>query len=112
MMGLLFSLFARLGLGPLASKLVSYGLLAAIAVGAWLWFDAREKADDKANQEIGGAVQREADLKATVENVEKANEATDLVRRDPARAYAECLRTARTPANCQRFLPRSEAPNR
>ena len=111
-MGFLFALFARMGLGPLLSKIASYGLLAALVVGAWIWLDAREKADDKANQEIGGAVQREADLRETVKNVEKANEAADLIRRDPARAYTECLRTARTPANCQRFLPHSEAPDR
>lgn len=111
-MPILVSLFVRLGLGPMAAKIASFVTLAAIAIGVWLWFDAREKADDRANQEIGGAVQREADLQATVKNVEKANEAADLVRRDPARAYAECLRTARTPANCQRFLPHSEAPNR
>lgn len=111
-MGFLIGIFARLGLGPTLAKIASYGLLTALAVGAWIWFDAREKADDKANQEIGGAVQREADLRETVKNVEKANEAADLIRRDPARAYAECLRTARTPANCQRFLPHSEAPDR
>lgn len=111
-MGFLIGIFARLGFGETAAKIASYGLLAALAVGAWIWFDAREKADDKANQEIGGAVQREADLRETVKNVEKANEAADLVRRDPARAYAECVRTARTPANCQRFLPHSKAPDR
>lgn len=111
-MGFLIAIFTRIGLGPTLAKIASFGLLAALAVGGWLWFDAREKADDKANQEIGGAVQREADLRETVKNVEKANEAADLVRRDPDRAHAECLRTARTPANCQRFLPDSEAPDR
>lgn len=112
MMPWLISLFARMGLGPLASKLLSYGLLVALAVGLWLWFDAREKADDTRNQGIGAAIERETGLQDTIKNVEKANEATELIRRDPARAYAECLRTARTPALCQRFLPHSEAPNR
>lgn len=111
-MTFLIGLFSRMGLGPTLAKIASYGLPVALALGAWLWFDARERADDKANQELGAAVQREADLRETVKNVEKANEAADLIRRDPARAHAECVRTARTPANCQRFLPHSEAPNR
>ena len=86
-------------------------LIVAAAIGAaWLWLDAREEADDKANQEIGATVQREGDLRETIERTEKANEARDDIAsdRDNAR-YNQCLRTARTPANCERLLPQREA---
>lgn len=78
-------------------------LLAAIA-GGILWLQAREEADDTANQEIGAKVQREGDLRKTIERAETANEARDDIsrNRDNAR-YDQCLRTARTPANCERL---------
>lgn len=62
---------------------------------------AAEKADDRANQQAGATAQREADLQATVENVRKADEAAETVRRDPVARNAECLRNSRTPENCR-----------
>lgn len=82
--------------------------LAAIVllVVAYFYLSAREEADDKRNQEIGGQIQREGDLRKTIERTEIANEARDDIRsnRDRTR-YDQCLRTARTPANCERLLP-------
>lgn len=78
-------------------------VLAALAL--WLLIGAREAADDKANQEIGAAVQREGDLVETVKRVEKANEAAATIERDPAARRDRCLRHSRTPENCRHVVP-------
>lgn len=63
--------------------------------------------------EAGAAEQRETDLRETIRNVEKANAARDEVHNDIDGArYNQCLRTARTPANCERFLPARQADQR
>lgn len=90
-------------------------LLAAVALlaGGVIWLRASENADDNANQQIGATVQREGDLRTTLERTKDANQARDDVRTDVDGArYDQCLRTARTPANCKRFLPVSEADQR
>lgn len=93
----------------LAAGIAAIALLAAL----WLWLDAREKADDRRNQEIGAAAQRETDLRETLERTEKGNAAREEVRNDVDGArYTQCLRTARTPANCERFLPQRQADQR
>ena len=74
-------------------------LLAAIS-GGILWLQAREEADDKANQEIGAKVQREGDLRKTIERAETANEAAENIKRDPDARRDGCLRHSRTPENC------------
>jgi membrane protein implicated in regulation of membrane protease activity len=93
----------------LAKGLWLLGAVVAL-IGAVAWLQARENADDKANQEIGAAVQREGDLRETIERTETANEAREEIGRHDAAGdrlrYDQCLRTARTPANCERFLPR------
>jgi hypothetical protein len=75
-----------------------------------------EKADDQRNQEIGATVQREGDLRETITRTEKANEAREEIRQVGPTGnrlrYDQCLRTARTPTNCERFLPRGETPER
>ena len=82
-------------------KIAAGGVLAvALLLGLWLWLGAREEADDKNNQAIGAAVQREGDLRETVERVEYANKAAENVRRDDDAMRAECLRSARNPENC------------
>ena len=81
-------------------------ILAALALAyftATSWFEnAIDTAADR-----GAATQREGDLRETLNRTEEAHAARDEVR-DPngSAAYGQCLRTARTPANCQRFLPR------
>lgn len=63
--------------------------------------------------EAGAAEQREKTAETIIENARKANEARDEVRRDVDGArYNQCLRTARTPANCERFLPARQADQR
>lgn len=89
-------------------------LAAVIALFAgWQLLKAIERADDKRNQEIGAAVQREGDLRETIKRVEEANEAREEVRNPAGSArYDECLRTARTPENCVRFLSGGETDQR
>jgi hypothetical protein len=105
---MLFAWFAKKSLG-----LVNWGwlVIGAVVLVAWLWLGAAEKADDAANRQIGAATQREGDLKRTIERTEQANDAREEIEegfRRPAgdvAVYHQCLRTARTPANCQRFVP-------
>lgn len=81
-------------------------VMAIVALGGiWLFLSEREDADDKRNQEIGGTIEREASQSEIIKNVEKANEARDEIRNDDGDArYNQCLRTARTPAVCERLL--------
>jgi hypothetical protein len=95
-----------------ARALLLIGSLAAIAA-LLIWLRAAERADDRANQDIGGGLQREADLKITLERTETADAARTEIRDDRGSArFDQCLRTARTPANCERFLPGGEADHR
>src|SRR5687768_4408627 len=107
-----------MGLAQRAARALAIGTLilgTALLLGALcLWLDSREKADDAANQEIGATVQREGDLRETIERTEQGNEAREEIKRDVDRGggtvlYEQCLRTARTPANCERFLPERQA---
>jgi hypothetical protein len=86
---------------------------ALILAGGLLWAKLAEDADDKANVEIGRTVEREKALTETLERTETANEAREEIGRHDAAGdrlrYDQCLRTARTPANCQRFLPGGQA---
>lgn len=80
------------------------GLLALGALAVWL--TQSEAADDRHNQDLGAAVQRSEDLQTTLERTETANAArTQINDPDSSARYDQCLRTARTPANCQRFVP-------
>ena len=67
-------------------------------------------------KDAGATEQREGDLRETIQRVETGNEAREEMRealaRDDSRSravYDQCLRTARTPANCERFVPVGEA---
>lgn len=94
----LWTAFARL---PRGWHYLAAGVLAvAVLASIWLWLDAREQADDRRNQEIGATSERERAVTATIKQVEKANEAAETVRRDPAAARADCLQDARNPADC------------
>lgn len=84
-----------------------------VMFSGWLWFkDAISDA-----REAGAQVQREESLTTTIERTEQANETREVIQsqvRDGAGSdlYAQCVRTARTPANCERFLPSREAADR
>lgn len=61
---------------------------------------------DAVQREAGAAEQRAGDLGETVKRVETANEVRDQIRAPGSRAlYDECVRSARVPAYCERFLP-------
>ena len=90
-------------------------LVLGLSYGATrLWFSHH----DKQQQEIGASSQREGDLRETLNRTEKGNEARTQVQHDLQSGgrsdalYAQCLRTARTPENCQRFLPQRKADQR
>lgn len=84
------------------------GLAAIVALAVLiLWLSAREKADDAANQATGAAVQREADQAETIKNIGAANDAREEIKQPGAAGdavrYDQCMRSARTPANCARY---------
>jgi hypothetical protein len=87
-------------LSPLARWAIAIAAGLALIGGLILWLGAREQADDKSNQAVGAAVQREADQAVTIERTEKANAAAETVRVDPVARDAECLRHARNPKDC------------
>lgn len=86
---------------------------AVVLIGGILWAQHAENKDDARNQEIGASIERERALEETVKQVEKANEVREeITRKDDAGArlrYEQCLRSARTPANCERLLPERPA---
>jgi hypothetical protein len=89
------------------------GVILLTLIVALVYLKRAENLDDAQNQEIGAAVEREKVLEETVNRVEKANDVREEIsRNDDAGAqlrYDQCLRSARTPANCQRFLPGGQA---
>lgn len=100
----LIGILGRWGVAEsLRRPLVYLGIgLAVIALcGAlWAFLGAREKADDKANQQIGAVAEQSRAATATIHNAEKANAAAETVRTNSDAARAECLQNARNPANC------------
>lgn len=57
-------------------------------------------------RDAGVQTERAATTGRVIENVQTANETRAEVRDDRSRAaWDECLRSARNPANCERFLP-------
>jgi hypothetical protein len=91
-------------------------ILLAVLMGAVVWLRADENTDDRRNQELGATVEREKALTETIERTETANEAREEISRpDDAGVrlrYDQCLRSARTPARCERFLPGGSAADR
>jgi hypothetical protein len=71
-----------------------------------------DRAFDEA-EEKGATVERAERAEQTIQNVETANEAREEIDRpDDAGGrvrFCQCLRTARTPANCERLLRGREA---
>lgn len=94
----------RLGLANWLWIILVIGALGA----AFLWFRAQEKADDKANQEIGenrAVVQGQA---TTLNQIGAANEAGNNVRAGASSAkFDECLRSSEKgyERSCDRYKP-------
>lgn len=107
------ALLVRWGLSQRVAGVLAYVLPAlafvALCGALWLWIDSREAADDRANQQIGRTVEREQSQAVTIERVEQANEAREEIEQPGAAGdrvrYEQCLRSARTPGSCVRFLP-------
>ena len=93
-----------------------YAGIAALAfLSATVWY-CNSQVKDKIEQaeESGKTAERNDQLERTIENVEKAEEARKAITTpgpvgDLTR-YNQCLRTARTPDNCERLLPSGETP--
>lgn len=85
--------------------LLGIGLILALIWGATALVGALDD-HETAQRKAGAAEQRDADLTETLNRTEQGNAARTEVRNPNSRArYDECLRSARTPENCQRFLP-------
>lgn len=91
-------------------------ILIAIAAVTGLWFAYTATLDrmTETAKDAGAVEQREADLTETLNRTEQGNAAREEVRREVdagsgSAVYTQCLRTARTPENCLRFLPKLEA---
>ncbi len=102
-----------------ARRLAKAGLvlLAVAAFGALiLWLNLREEADDKDDQQIGAPIERIRQLENTIKKEETGNAARAEIEEAMGRydgrsrvVYDQCVRTARTPANCERYLRDDEA---
>lgn len=103
-------LMERFALSPKLAKLAAWGLiglLAALLVGGAIWWfnDTVDDAHD-AGVKQGVTAERIEAQAEVIKNVETANETRTEVRDPRSRAaYDECVRSARNPANCQRFMP-------
>lgn len=112
MIALLLPFATRL-VGERFAKMASWGFLALIAAlligGAVWWFT--DTVDDARKEGVkeGVTTERVEAQGKVIENVQTANE-TRAAASDPGScvAYRECLRSARTPANCVRYLPHDE----
>lgn len=78
--------------------------LALIGIAVTTMFHVVDALTETAEQK-GVITERSAAQGKVIENVQKAKDAADAVR-DPrtGAAYDECMRSARNPANCKRFL--------
>lgn len=86
------------------------GFAALLLLGSTVWYCNRQVTERvEEAQETGQVIEQNKQLEETIKNVEVANEAEKEVlepspRGDDVR-YRQCLRTARNPKNCERFLP-------
>lgn len=95
-----------IGLPRWASTLILITLAIAVLAGGGAALISAVNRHDAAQRAAGADSQRADDQSAIIIRTENANAAREDVR-DPRNraAYDQCLRSARTPANCQRFLP-------
>lgn len=98
------------GLGPKLAKLSAWAIVliaAALLIGAAVWwFTDTVDGARKDGVKQGATTERVEAQGKVIENVQAANETRAAVRNEHSRAaYDECLRSARNPTNCQRFMP-------
>lgn len=86
------------------------GIAALALLGGTVWY-CQEQVEDKVEQAeiIGRTEERNEQLERTIQNVQTAEEARNEINEpgpvgDRTR-YNQCLRSARTPSNCERLLP-------
>lgn len=91
-------------------------LLPAIAAaGLFLMLKMEQAENERLNVELKHTKSELSIARQTITRIMEANNARNDIKegvRNPAGnpvAYDQCLRTARTPANCERFLPSSPA---
>lgn len=84
-------------------------VLALMALAALVLIDrigTTAATSSQAQRDAGAAAQRAQDLETTLKRTEEGNAARIEIRDPRNRArYDQCLRSARTPENCQRFMP-------
>lgn len=103
-------LMGKLGITARLASFITWAgglLLVALLIGAAVWWfnDTVDDAHDDGVKQGVTAERVEAQGKV-IENVQAANETRAAVRDDRSRAaYDECVRSARNPANCERFVP-------
>ena len=91
--------------GPIARLLAVLGGFAAILIALHLLVSAITR-HDAAQSSAGAAVQRSQDQAVTIKRVEEGNAARAEIRNPGSVArYEQCLRSARKPEVCQRFMP-------
>ena len=97
----------------------AYVALGAVLVVlmAWAWHNSQVSQAASDGLQKGAQAQRETDLIETIDRTEQANETRETIKAEVRAGnggalYDQCLRTARTPAHCQRFLSGGETPLR
>lgn len=81
-------------------------VLALLLAHMWLTDSREDKAEDR-----GRVIERADQQAKIIETTEKANEAREQTAKDfraggSPELYANCLRSARNPENCKRFMPK------
>ncbi|MBO9580341.1 MAG: hypothetical protein J7498_05570 [Sphingobium sp.] len=90
----------------LARPLVKFGVPVLLLVGAALWFALWLSGVKHDAKQEGVTQERTGALVETVNRMENASDTRRDIANPATRArYDECLRSARTPENCKRFLP-------
>lgn len=87
---------------------IALAVLILIAAGLALYIWAMSQHDNALDDAVqqGREAQQRDDALETLNTVKEASDARSAVNDPGSRArYDECLRSARNPANCQRFLP-------
>lgn len=79
--------------------LIILGFAAAFILAAIIGITLIKKNAEQ-SERAGAAIQRETNLNQTISNAERANNAAENIKRDPAARDSECLLHARNPSDC------------